>query len=86
MWLDELGHLTCSYLGTDPTFFTASTRGKRGLNYQVGVVIREHVTVICLFGFLEQEVDKELSEMNRVIRNSQKGMLTSLYIYSTEAG
>ena len=38
VWLDELGHLTCSYLGTDPTLFTASTRGKRDLNYQVGEV------------------------------------------------
>ena len=35
VWLDELGHVTCSYLGTDPTFFTASTRGKRELNYKV---------------------------------------------------
>ena len=39
VWLDELGHLTCSYLGTDPTFFTASNRGKRELNYKVGGVI-----------------------------------------------
>lgn len=33
--LDELGHLTCSYLGTDPTLFAAGTKGQRDVNYNV---------------------------------------------------
>ncbi len=34
--LDELGHLTCSYLGTDPTLFAAAPHSsQRTINYQV---------------------------------------------------
>ena len=33
--LDELGHLTCSYLGTDPTIFAASKHVQRRVDYEV---------------------------------------------------
>ena len=33
--LDELGHLSCNYLGTDPTLFVATLDGGRELNYEV---------------------------------------------------
>ena len=33
--LDELGHLGCNYLGTDPTLFVATLAGSRELNYEV---------------------------------------------------
>lgn len=32
--LDELGHLGCNYLGTDPTLFVATLAGSRELNYE----------------------------------------------------
>ena len=34
--LDELGHLTCCYLGTDPSIFSSGT-ASRELNYEVRV-------------------------------------------------
>ena len=33
--LDELGHLTCCYLGTDPSIFSSSSTASRELNYEV---------------------------------------------------
>lgn len=33
--LDELGHLVCCYLGTDPSMFSASGSASRELNYEV---------------------------------------------------
>lgn len=35
--LDELGHLTCCYLGTDPSIFSSSSTASRELNYEVHV-------------------------------------------------
>jgi len=32
--LDELGHLVCCYLGTDPSMFSASSSASRELNYE----------------------------------------------------
>lgn len=40
--LDELGHLTCCYLGTDPSVFSAPVDSTRDLNYpEVEREIRE---------------------------------------------
>ncbi len=44
--LDELGHLTCSYLGTDPTLFSSSATTSRELNYQVCTTVFEHCMYI----------------------------------------
>ena len=35
--LDELGHLVCNYLGTDPSVFSAFSSASRELNYEVWI-------------------------------------------------
>ena len=36
--LDELGHVTCSYMGTDPSHFTPPTPQAREMDYEVSRV------------------------------------------------
>ena len=43
--LDELGHLTCCYLGTDPSIFSSSSTVSRELNYEVC----RHVMLPCVY-------------------------------------
>ena len=54
MSVDEEGHLTCSYLGTDPTVFSAPTISSRDVSFE--------------------KMEIELSELNKVIKESSKGM------------
>ena len=46
--LDELGHVTCSYLGTDPTIFSAAAMSAREPNYEVSITssLFSHISLL----------------------------------------
>lgn len=69
--LGEEGHLTCSYLGTDPTVFTAPPSTCRDASFEV-IFLYLHIILLYLISTL-QEMERELSKLNLVIKESANG-------------